>query len=117
MLASRAGLSAYVDTYCKVALAKLLGQITPISAFPPLPVLRILTDRGTEYCRVDKHGSSATKVKSPQTNGGNTGVLSDHIPRDLRCEALQADLDQWIDFYNTERTHQGKMCCGRKLRP
>ena len=28
-------------------------------------------------------------------------------------EALQADLDQWIDFYNTERTHQGKMCCGR----
>ena len=28
-------------------------------------------------------------------------------------EALQADLDEWIDFYNTERTHQGEMCCGR----
>ncbi len=26
---------------------------------------------------------------------------------------LQADLDVWIDFYNQERTHQGKMCCGR----
>ena len=28
-------------------------------------------------------------------------------------EQLQADLDEWIDFYNNERTHQGKMCCGR----
>ena len=41
-------------------------------------------------------------------------------------EELQADPDEWIDFYNTpigdchaitcravERTHQGKMCCGR----
>ena len=28
-------------------------------------------------------------------------------------EELQADLDIWLKFYNTERTHQGKMCCGR----
>ncbi len=28
-------------------------------------------------------------------------------------DALQADLDQWLHHYNTERTHQGKMCCGR----
>ena len=28
-------------------------------------------------------------------------------------EELQADLDTWIDSYNTQRTHQGKMCCGR----
>ena len=46
-----------------------------------LPVLRILTDRGTEYCgRADRHdyqlflaindiGHAKTKVKSPQTNG------------------------------------------------
>jgi len=26
---------------------------------------------------------------------------------------LQADLDQWIDFYNNERHPLGKMCCGR----
>ena len=26
---------------------------------------------------------------------------------------LQKELDIWIEFYNTERTHQGKMCCGR----
>ena len=28
-------------------------------------------------------------------------------------EELQSDLDAWIDSYNHERTHQGKMCCGR----
>ncbi|AJK50733.1 hypothetical protein BGL_2c26790 [Burkholderia plantarii] len=26
---------------------------------------------------------------------------------------LQADLDTWLAYYNGERTHQGKMCCGR----
>jgi len=28
-------------------------------------------------------------------------------------ETLQADLDEWMEYYNKERTHQGKMCCGR----
>jgi hypothetical protein len=28
-------------------------------------------------------------------------------------EELQIDLDAWVDSYNHERTHQGKMCCGR----
>ena len=59
----------YIDTYCKVAHAKLYTAKTPITAADllndrvlpfheehDLPVLRILTDRGTEYCdRVDKH--------------------------------------------------------------
>jgi hypothetical protein len=31
----------------------------------------------------------------------------------LSVEELQADLDEWISYYNTQRTHQGKMCCGR----
>ncbi|MDW0978224.1 hypothetical protein P2L42_08710, partial [Mannheimia haemolytica] len=26
---------------------------------------------------------------------------------------LQADLDEWLMYYNHHRTHQGKMCCGR----
>ena len=52
----------YVDTYCKVAHAKLYTTKTPITAADllndrvlpfneehDLPVLRILTDRGTEY--------------------------------------------------------------------
>ncbi len=28
-------------------------------------------------------------------------------------EELQDDLDAWIEYFNHERTHQGKMCCGR----
>ncbi|MCQ0034670.1 hypothetical protein NAL89_27615, partial [Burkholderia glumae] len=31
----------------------------------------------------------------------------------LSLEELQADLDTWLAYYNGERTHQGKMCCGR----
>ncbi|MCX8566450.1 MAG: hypothetical protein ON057_001177 [Glomeribacter sp. 1016415] len=28
-------------------------------------------------------------------------------------ELLQNDLDDWLAYYNNNRTHQGKMCCGR----
>ena len=28
-------------------------------------------------------------------------------------EQLQSNLDAWITYYNTERLHVGKMCCGR----
>ncbi len=28
-------------------------------------------------------------------------------------EQLQADLDEWLGHYNTQRTHQSKVCCGR----
>jgi hypothetical protein len=28
-------------------------------------------------------------------------------------EQLQSDLDVWINPYNTERSHSGKICCGR----
>ena len=28
-------------------------------------------------------------------------------------EELQNDLDEWINYYNNDRTHQGIMCCGR----
>ena len=59
----------FVDTYSKVAHAKLYTTKTPITAADmlndrvlpfyekyELPMLRILTDRGTEYCgRADQH--------------------------------------------------------------
>ncbi len=31
----------------------------------------------------------------------------------VSLEELQTDLDAWLAYYNNERTHQGKMCCGR----
>ncbi len=84
----------FVDTYSKVAFAKLYTTKTPITAADilndkvlpffeahELPMLRILTDRGTEYCgRVEQHDyqlylaindidHTKTKAMSPQTNG------------------------------------------------
>ena len=84
----------FVDTYSKVAFAKLYTTKTPITAADilndkvlpyfeqhELPMLRILTDRGTEYCgKVEHHDyqlylaindidHTKTKAMSPQTNG------------------------------------------------
>ncbi len=28
-------------------------------------------------------------------------------------DQLQTDLDQWIDYYNNQRTHSGKFCFGK----
>ncbi|MIG41066.1 transposase, partial [Salmonella enterica subsp. enterica] len=84
----------FVDTYSKVAHCKLYVTKTPITAADllndrvlpfyasrGLPMLRILTDRGTEYCgKVEHHDyqlylaindieHTKTKAMSPQTNG------------------------------------------------
>ena len=138
----------FVDTYSKVALAKLYTTKTPITAADMLndrvlpyfeeyglPMLRILTDRGTEYCgRADQHDyqlylalndieHTKTKVRSPQTNGicerFHKTILQEFYQVTLRKKiyndllSLQKDLDEWLHYYNNERTHQGKMCCGR----
>jgi len=100
-----------------------------------LPLLRILTDRGTEnYGKAESHDyqlylaindidHTKTKAKSPQTNGicerFHKTVLQDFYQIAFRktlfetIDDLQKELDLWIDHYNHERTHQGKMCCGR----
>lgn len=138
----------FVDTYSKVAFAKLYTTKTPITSADilndrvlpffeqqELPMLRILTDRGTEYCgRVDHHDyqlylaindidHTKTKAMSPQTNGicerFHKTILNEFYQVTFRkklyssLEELQKDLDEWIDYYNNERTHQGKMCNGR----
>ena len=138
----------YVDTYSKVAHAKLYTSKTPITAADllnervlpyyeehELPVLRILTDRGTEYCGKPEHHDyqlylalndidhTRTKTRHPQTNGiverFHKTVLNEFYQTTFRkkiyanIDQLQADLDEWLVKYNTERTHQGKMCCGR----
>jgi len=138
----------FVDTYAKVAFAKLYTTKTPITAADmlndkvlpffeqhELPLLRILTDRGTEYCgKADRHDyqlylalndidHTRTKVKSPQTNGicerFHKTILQEFYQVTFRkklyenMDDLQKDLDDWLVYYNNERTHQGKMCCGR----
>jgi transposase InsO family protein len=138
----------FVDTYSKIAFAKLYTTKTPITAADMLndkvlpyfeqhnlPMLRILTDRGTEYCgRVDHHDyqlylaindidHTKTKAMSPQTNGicerFHKTILNEFYQITFRkklystMEELQKDLDDWMDSYNNHRTHQGKICCGR----
>lgn len=95
----------------------------------------MLTDRGTEYCgKVESHDyklylgvndikHTKTKVRHPQTNGicerFHKTILHEFYEVVFRrkvyktVEELQVDLDIWINHYNNERTHQGKMCCGR----
>jgi len=137
-----------VDTYASVAFAKLYTSKVPVTAADILndrvvpffeeeniPILRVLTDRGTEFCgSPDRHpyqlylqlndiDHSKTKVKSPQTNGicerFHQTVLNEFYRVIFRkkiysdIETLQRDLDEYIVEYNTERTHQGKRCKGR----
>lgn len=84
----------FIDTYSKVAFAKLYDRKTPLTAADLLNdrvvpffedhdvrLQRLLTDRGTEYCGNPEHHEfelylaiedidhTRTKVKSPQTNG------------------------------------------------
>lgn len=138
----------FVDTYSKVAACKLYTTKTPITAADLLndrvlpfleghevPLLRVLTDRGTEYCgKVEQHDyelflavndidHSKTKTRHPQTNGicerFHKTILQEFYQVTFRkklyrtLDELQNDLDEWLIEYNEQRTHQGKMCCGR----
>ena len=138
----------FVDTYSKTAQAKLYNMKTALTAADllndkvlpffeenDLPMLRILTDRGTEYCgKPDEHDyqlylavknidHTKTKVRHPQTNGicerFHKTILNEFYQVTFRkkvyttIEDLQKDLDDWIFNYNNERTHQGKICLGR----
>jgi len=137
-----------VDTYSSVAFAKVYTAKIPVTAADILndkvlpffedqniPVLRVLTDRGTEFCgSPDKHpyelylqlndiDHSKTKVKSPQTNGicerFHQTILNEFYRITFRkklysdLETLQVDLDEYMNKYNVDRTHQGKRCKGR----
>jgi len=138
----------FIDTYSKVAIVKLYDRKTPITAADLLndrvvpffdehevPLLRILTDRGSEYCgNPERHeyqlylalediDHTKTKTKSPQTNGicerFHKTVLDEFYRVAFRkkiyrsLEELQEDLDEWLRYYNEERTHQGRWCYGK----
>lgn len=138
----------FIDTYCKVAHAKLYTQKTALAAADMLndrvlpwyaqhgiPLLRILTDRGTEYCgKREQHefqlyldiediDHTRTKVKHPQTNGicerFHQTIQNEFYAIAFRkkiytsLEELQKDTDEWVQDYNERRPHQGKYCFGK----
>ena len=138
----------FIDTYTKVAFAKLYDRknalvaadtlndrVLPFFEEQDVPLLRILTDRGTEYCGQREHHEyqlylavenidhSKTRAKSPQTNG-----ICERFHRTLQDEfyslafrkklytsldQLQGDLDLWLEEYNQNRPHSGKYCFGK----
>jgi transposase InsO family protein len=138
----------FIDTYSKVAFAKLYDRKTPITAADLLndrvvpffeehgiALMRILTDRGTEFCgRPERHDyelylavedvdHTRTKTKNPQTNGiverFQKTVLHEFYQVVFRkkiyggIDELQRDLDSWLVEYNEVRPHQGRWCYGK----
>lgn len=138
----------FIDSYSKVVQVKLYDRKHAITAADMLndrvlpwyeeqeiPLLRILTDRGSEYCGNREHHEyalyldlegidhSRTKTKSPQTNGicerFHQTIQNEFYATAFRrklytsLEQLQADVDIWVDSYNRERTHSGKHCFGK----
>ena len=138
----------FIDTYAKIGFAKLYtskhaitaadllnDQVLPWYEEQSVRLLRILTDRGTEYngsienheyqlyLAIEDIDHSKTKARHPQTNG-----ICERFHRtikeefyDIACrkkiytslDELQVDLDQWMAYYNAERPHSGKYCDGR----
>jgi transposase InsO family protein len=138
----------FIDTYAKVAFAKLYDRknalvaadmlndrVLPFYEEHEVPLLRVLTDRGTEYCgnresheyqlylAVENVDHSRTRAKSPQTNG-----ICERFHRTIQdefysvafrkklypsLEELQLDVDAWMHQYNEERAHSGKYCFGK----
>ena len=138
----------FIDTYTKVATVKLYDRkialvaadmlndrVVPMYDNYGIPLMRILTDRGTEYCGSREHHEfqlylaiedidhTKTKAKSPQTNG-----ICERFHRTMQdefyavafrkklyssIEELQQDVDVWLEYYNNERPHTGKYCYGK----
>jgi transposase InsO family protein len=138
----------FIDTYCKVGWAKLYDgktaitaadllndRVLPFFAEHEVALLRVLTNRGSEFCgKPERHeyelylavediDHSRTKTKSPQTNGicerFHKTVLNEFyriaFRKKLYCsiEELQIDLDAWLCEYNEQRPHQGRWCFGK----
>ena len=138
----------FIDTYSRVDMAKLYTEKTVITAADLLndrvvpffdeqgiPLLRVLTDRGTEYCgkpenhafqlylAVEDIDHTSTKANRPQTNG-----ICERFHRTMQDECysllfrkklyrtldeLQVDVDEWTRGYNEERPRSGRNCYGK----
>lgn len=125
----------YIDRTSLTAADFLNDKVLPFYDEHGIKALRILTDRGPEYCgRTDTHSyelflhlngieHTKTKPRHPQTNGCverlNQTVQEEFFKIAFRkklyksLEEIQADLDTFMAWYNAERTNQGRYCQGR----
>jgi transposase InsO family protein len=138
----------FIDTYTRVAFAKLYtskhaitsadilnDRVLPFYEEQQIPLLRVLTDRGTEfkgkpehheyelYLQIEGIDHSKTQVRHPQSNG-----ICERLHRTMQeefyavafrkkiyssLEEMQHDLDEWMQFYNNQRPHSGRYCYGK----
>ena len=138
----------FIDTYAKVAFGKLYDRknalvaadllndrVLPFYEENSVPLLRVLTDRGTEFCGQREHHEyqlylavenidhTRTKARHPQTNGicerFHKTIQEEFYSTAFRktlysnLEQLQVDLDAWLEEYNVQRPHSGKYCFGK----
>jgi hypothetical protein len=117
----------FLDTYAKVAFAKLYDRknarvaadllndrVLPFFEEYKIPLLRVLTDRGTEYCGQREHHEyelylavedidhSRTKARHPQTNGiwmnGSPSTIGHARIRVSTATAKPRCRPSWIRF-------------------
>jgi transposase InsO family protein len=125
----------YSEKTALTAADFLNDKVLPFFDEEGIKVLRMLTDNGVEYCgRHETHPyelflhlndieHTRIKVRHPQTNGSverlNQTIQEEFYKvafrKKLYCslEEIQADLDEFMLWYNTERTNQGRYCKGR----
>jgi transposase InsO family protein len=125
----------HISKQPEAAVAVVHNDVLPFYQEREIDVAAILTDNGREYCGTDRHPYElylqlndiehrTTRVRRPQTNGFverfNRTVLDEFFRTAFRTkfyesvEELQADLDQWLVYYNTERPHHGYRNMGKR---
>ncbi len=125
----------YREKTALTAADLLNDRVLPFYDHHGIRVHRVLTDNGPELCgRQDSHPyelflhlndieHTRTKVRHPQTNGAverlHQTIQNEFYEVAFRkklyrtLDEIQADLDAFMTYYNTERTHQGRYCQGR----
>jgi transposase InsO family protein len=125
----------YPDRTALTAADFLNDKVLPFFDEQGIAVLRILSDNGAEYCgKRDEHAyqlflqlneieHTRIKVRHPQTNGAverlNQTIQEEFYKVAFRkklyssLEEIQADLDEFMTWYNNARTNQGRYCQGR----
>jgi transposase InsO family protein len=125
----------YREKTALTAADLLNDKVLPFFDGHSIRVHRVLTDNGPELCgRQDSHPyelflhlneieHTRTRVRRPQTNGAverlHQTIQDEYYQVAFRkklyhtIEEIQADLDAFMEQYNTERTNQGRYCQGR----
>lgn len=126
----------YTSKLPETAVDVLYDRVLPFYEGHDLKVEHILTDNGREYCgrpmihpyqiflELNDIQHRRTKVATPRTNGFverfNRTVMDEFFREAFRKKfygsvaELQADLDKWLEYYNSERPHRGYRNMGKR---